>query len=87
MPNIKLCILITYLFLGPSAPWAHGGRPACPPSKPALLATQRAHRRDDGYPDGGALGLRTAIPHRSARRYNGVRRLRQHQRGDAQGSP
>jgi hypothetical protein len=40
MPNIKLCILITYLFLGPSAPWAHDGRPACPPSKPALVESK-----------------------------------------------
>jgi hypothetical protein len=26
MPNTKLYILITYMFLGPSAPWAHGSR-------------------------------------------------------------
>jgi hypothetical protein len=39
MPNIKLCILITYLFSVPSVLWAHDGRPACPPSKPALSTT------------------------------------------------
>jgi hypothetical protein len=42
------------------------------------LATRRAHRRDDGRSDGGTLGLGAAIPPRSARRYDGVRRLRQH---------
>jgi hypothetical protein len=35
---------------------------------------------------GGAIGLRTALPHQSARHYDGVRRLRQRQRGNAQGS-
>jgi hypothetical protein len=50
-------------------------------------AGRRAHRRDDSRSDGGALGLRTAIPPRPARRYDGVRRLRQYRRGDAQGSP
>jgi hypothetical protein len=52
------------------------------------VAFQRgAHRRDDGRPEGGALGLRTVSPHRSTRCYDGVCHLRQHQRGDAQGSP
>jgi hypothetical protein len=36
-------------------------------------------------PDRGALGLRTALPHRSARRHDGLQR--QHQHHDAQGSP
>jgi hypothetical protein len=48
---------------------------------------RRAHRRDDNRSDGGALGFRTAIPPRPARRYDGVFRLRQHRRGDARGSP
>jgi hypothetical protein len=48
---------------------------------------RRAHRRDDSRSDGGAFGFRTAIPPRPARRYDSVRRLRQHRRGDAQGSP
>jgi hypothetical protein len=39
MPNIKLCILITYLYLRPSAPWAHCGRPACPCPPPLRAST------------------------------------------------
>jgi hypothetical protein len=50
------------------------------------LAARRAHRRDDSHPDGGALGFRTAVPHRSARRHDGVRRLHQHRRSNAQGT-
>jgi hypothetical protein len=30
MPNRKLYVLITYMVLGPPAPWAPGGRTACP---------------------------------------------------------
>jgi hypothetical protein len=51
------------------------------------LATRHALQRDDSRPSGGALGLRAALPHRFARRYDGVRHLRQHQHGNAQGSP
>jgi hypothetical protein len=51
------------------------------------LATRRAHRRDDNRSDGGTLGLGAALPHRSARRYDGIRRLRQHRCGNARGSP
>jgi hypothetical protein len=59
MPSIKLCILITYLFLGPSAPWAHGGRPACPPSKPALGVEQdMGLGRSGGQVDGCRHGQR-----------------------------
>jgi hypothetical protein len=50
-------------------------------------AGRRAHRRDDSRSDRGALGLRTAIPPRPLRRYDGVRHLRQHRRGDVQCSP
>jgi hypothetical protein len=60
------------------------GAPACCAHR---LATRRAHQRDDSHPGGGALGLRSALPHRFVRRYDGVRRLRQRQRSDAQGSP
>jgi hypothetical protein len=60
------------------------GAPACCAHR---LATRRAHRRDDSRPGGGALGLRTALPHQSARRYNGVCCLRRRQRSDTQGSP
>jgi hypothetical protein len=49
-------------------------------------AARRAHRRDDSHPDGGALGFRTAVPPRLARRYDSVRRLHQHRRGGAQGT-
>jgi hypothetical protein len=31
MLNRKLYVLITYMVLGPLAPWAPGGRTACPP--------------------------------------------------------
>jgi hypothetical protein len=34
--NRKLYILITYVFLGHTTPWAHGGRPVCHPLEPAL---------------------------------------------------
>jgi hypothetical protein len=44
---------------------------------------RRAHRRDDSRSNGGALGFRTVIPPQPARRYDGVRHLRQHRRGDA----
>jgi hypothetical protein len=51
------------------------------------ITTRRAHRRDDDRPDGGALGLRTAVPPRPARRHGGVRRLRLHRRGSPRGAP
>jgi hypothetical protein len=70
--------------LRPALAISAGGAPACCARR---LTTRRAHRRDDGRPDGGTLGLRAAIPHQSARRYDGVRRLHQHPRGDARGSP
>jgi hypothetical protein len=40
MPNKKLYVLITYMVLGPLAPWAPGGRTACPPLRagPAVYA-------------------------------------------------
>jgi hypothetical protein len=60
------------------------GAPACCVH---LLAMRRALRRDDGRPVGGALGLRTALPHRPTRRHDGVCRLRRRQCNDAQGSP
>jgi hypothetical protein len=41
------------------------GAPACSARR---LATQRALWRDDSRSSGGVLGLRTALPHRSARR-------------------
>jgi hypothetical protein len=51
------------------------------------FATRRAHRWGDSRPGGGALSLRTALPHWSARHYNDVRRLRQHRRSSARGLP
>jgi hypothetical protein len=38
-------------------------------------------------PTGGALGFRTAVRSRPARRHNSIRRLCQHRRGSVQGSP
>jgi hypothetical protein len=52
-----------------------------------LYATRRALQRDDSRSGGGAPGLRTALPHRPARRYDDIRRLRQRQHGNTQGSP
>jgi hypothetical protein len=49
------------------------------------LAARRDHWRDGNRPDGGTLGFGTVVPHRSAWRHDGVRRLRQHRRGSAQG--
>jgi hypothetical protein len=51
------------------------------------LTTRRARQHDDSRPGGGALGLRTALPHRSAQRRDGLRCQRQRQHDDAQGSP
>jgi hypothetical protein len=72
-----------------------------PPLRPALAsgavgvlarstcrrATRCARQHNYSRPSGGALGLWTALPHRSARRRNGLHRQHQHQHGDAQGSP
>jgi hypothetical protein len=51
------------------------------------LIARRDHRRDGNRPDGGALGFGATLPHRIAQRHDGVRRLRQHRRSGAQGSP
>jgi hypothetical protein len=61
-----------------------GGAPTCIARH---LATRRALQRDDSRSGGGALSLRTTLPHRSARCYDGVRSIRQCQRGNAQASP
>jgi hypothetical protein len=67
MPNIKLYILITYLFLGPSAPWAHGGRPACPPLSRSCRPAPSPTSGPDGVgsclsrtPAAAGMGLRVS---------------------------
>jgi hypothetical protein len=49
------------------------------------LTARRDHRRDGSRSNGGTLGFRTAVPHRSARRHDHVRRLLQHRRGGTRG--
>jgi hypothetical protein len=49
------------------------------------LAARHDHWRDGNRSDKGTLGFGTAVPHRSVRRHDGVRRLRQHRRGGVQG--
>jgi hypothetical protein len=70
---------------GPSAPptlWPAlaTGADGAPTRCACRLTTQRDHRRDSRRSDRGALGLGATLTHRSARRHDGVRRLRQHRR-------
>jgi hypothetical protein len=55
-------------------------------SRQARTERRRDHRRDGNRSDAGVLGFGATLPHRSARRHDGVRRLRQHRRDGAQGS-
>jgi hypothetical protein len=47
-------------------------------SRQARTERRRDHRRDGNRSDGGTHGFGATLPHRSARRHYGVRRLRQH---------
>jgi hypothetical protein len=65
---------------GPSAPRCRRRSGQC--SRQARTEHRHNHQRDSHHPDGGTLGLEATLPHRSARRHDGIRRLRQRRCGD-----